>query len=392
MNDSVKTSQRAARRSGTSGFAQRLAGEWWRLRSQAGLEPHDGVEPHARVVVAVSGGADSVALLAALDELIKTGRERLELFVAHLDHGLRGEAALEDARWVEALAGNLGYAVEVGRASLKASAPLGNLEQEARRARYEFLHSVALRHGAACVLTGHTLDDQAETVLLRFMRGSGADGLGGMEVVRAIAEGSDIQLVRPLVTWARRVETERYCRARGLEYRADAMNEDESFSRVRVRRQLLPLMRTFNPRVVESLARAADLLREDAAFLNDAAEELLREAGSGAEDAPEGSAQKGHRSPSVLGSLSVDVMARAHAAVRRRALRLWLARGRGDLRRLELVHLSGVERLLAGERGGRVAELPGGSSVLRRRGRLWFVERQGPGARGQGPEEKRAGE
>jgi tRNA(Ile)-lysidine synthase len=116
---------------------------------------------------------------------------------------------------------------------------------------------------------------------------------------------------------------------------------------------------------VESLVRTAELLREDASTLKLAAEALLK---SAREEEKHGR----DLGPSVAGSLSVDILAGAPLAVRRRALRLWIAEGRGDLRRLELVHLVGVEKLLAGERGGRVAELPGGSFVERRRNRLWL--------------------
>jgi tRNA(Ile)-lysidine synthase len=340
-----------------SAFAAALLKEWRRLALPVANE---------RVVVAVSGGADSTALLLALDELLKTGRLGLRLAVAHLDHGLRGEAGAEDARWVEVLANELGFEIEIGRVDVKgrAAGAGDNLEQAARIARYEFLAGVAKERGACVVLTGHTLDDQAETVLLRLLRGSGAEGLGGIEAVRALVGQGDVQLARPLVGWARRAQTEEYCRERGVGFRIDVMNEDERFARVRVRRQLMPLLESFNPRVVEALSRTAELLREDASVLNAAAEELLSLA---SEEEKNALSEKG---ASVPMSLSVDILGRASLAVRRRALRLWLSRGRGDLRRLELVHLAGIEKLLAGERGGRVAELPGNYFVERRRGRL----------------------
>lgn len=338
-----------------SRFACRLLAEWKRRALPV---------KEARVIVAVSGGADSVALLLALDELLKAGRLALQMTIAHLDHGLRGSASEEDARWVEALADERGLAFELGRAAVKERAERDNLEQAARRARYEFLAEVAKKYGARLVLTAHTMDDQAETVLLRLLRGSGADGLGGIEPVRALVTGDDVLLVRPLVGWARRAETEEYCREHGVEFRVDEMNEDERFARVRVRRQLLPLLETFNPRIVEALTRTAELLREDASVLNAAAEELLKAASE------EGKVAENESSASALGPLNVDLLVRASLSVRRRALRLWLERGRGDLRRLELVHLLGVEKLLEGGRGGRVAELPGGCFVERRRGLL----------------------
>jgi tRNA(Ile)-lysidine synthase len=337
-------------------FAGALLKEWKRM----GL-PVEG----EGMLVAVSGGADSVALVSALDELVRGGRLGVNVTVAHLDHGLREESA-KDADWVKALAESFKFEVVLGRAAVRerAAEASDNLEQAARRARYEFLAEAARRCGARVVLTGHTMDDQAETVMLRLMRGSGAEGLGGMEAVRALDESSGHLLARPMLAWARRAETEEYCRERGVEFRADEMNEDERYARVRVRRHLLPLMETFNPRVVEALARTAELLREDARTLRSAAEELLKRASE--EVMAKGSAG----GASVAGSLSVDILKAAPVSLRRRALRLWLAERRGDNRRLELVHLLGIERLLAGERGGRRAELPDGSFVEVRRGRL----------------------
>lgn len=351
-----------------SAFALALLKEWKRLKLPLAGE--------SVVVVAVSGGADSVALLLALSELVASGRFSLKVAVAHLDHGLRGEAALEDARWVGSLADKLGFEALMGRAAVEERARLtgDNLEQAARHARYEFLAEMAEKCGARLVVTGHTMDDQAETVLLRLLRGSGAAGLGGMEPMRALnnssgvpscKESSEVLLARPLLSWARRMATEKYCRERGVEFRLDIMNEDERFTRVRVRYQLLPLMETFNPRVVQSLARAAELLREDAAVLKLAAAELLKRASEEGKSA-------GSPGASVQTSLSVAVLKEAPAALRRRALRLWLAAERGDLRRLELVHLVGIEKLLTGERGARRAELPGGGFVELKRGRLLF--------------------
>jgi tRNA(Ile)-lysidine synthase len=347
-----------------SPFARRLLGEWRRRAWPARGES---------AVVAVSGGADSTALLLALEELTRTGRLALGLTAAHLDHGLRGERAREDARWVGELARVLGFRFVLGRASVgeRACAGRDNLEQAARRARYEFLAGAAREAGARAVLAAHTLDDQAETVLLRLLRGSGAEGLAGMSAERGLEEGGEVLLRRPLLAWARRADTESYCRERGVEFREDEMNEDERFARVRVRRRLLPLLETFNPRASEALARAAELLRDDSAALDALAAALLKEARA-EEDTQASTEGDAHAPAEGAWPLRVEVLAAALPALRRRALRLWLARGRGGLRRLSSAHLLGVERLLTGERGGRVAELPGGASVERRRGLLSF--------------------
>jgi tRNA(Ile)-lysidine synthase len=236
------------------------------------------------------------------------------------------------------------------------------------------------------VLAGHTLDDQAETVLLRLLRGSGAAGLAAIRPERPLDAEGVVVLRRPLVSWARRAETENFCRALGVEFRADEMNEDESFARVRLRRRVVPLLETFNPRAVEAVARAADLLHEDSQALEALAAELLEAASERPEDEgkvegedkvsaradEEDGAAASVPEESLARPLRVELLARARPALRRRALRLWLERGRGDLRRVALAHVKAVERLLEGERGGRVAELPGGARVERRRGRLLF--------------------
>jgi len=332
-----------------TGFARSLAKEWRRLGLPAADTP---------VVVAVSGGADSVALLVALNELIQSKKLKLKLFVAHLDHGLRRDSRA-DARWVKALAKRLGHESLARRVDVKAFAAGSgdNLEQAARRARYKFLAKVAKEKRAVVVLTAHTMDDQAETVVLNLLRGSGMDGLSGMEPARRLGEGSETILARPLLGWARRADTEKYCQARAVEFLTDEMNTDEKFTRVRVRRQLLPQLKSFNPRIVEGLARTAELLREDFAALDQAAGRLLElamEDGAGSR-------------------LRIDLLALAPTALRRRALRQWIEQGRGDLKRIERVHVLAVESLLFGDRSGRVIELPGGPKVLRRQKWLQFA-------------------
>lgn len=318
------------------------------------------------VVVGVSGGADSTALLLALHELRSASKLSARICVAHLDHKLRPTSA-QDARWVSALAAKLGYESVIGRAKVAeiARANNDNLEQAARQARYAFLERTARRKSAKYVLTAHTMDDQAETVLMRLMRGSAGAGLGGMEAMRPLTPNSSIKLVRPLL-WARRSDTENYCRLRRAEYLVDEMNSDPALSRVRVRQQLLPLMQSFNNRVVEALSRTAAQLREDRAVLLSDADELLQRASLNDGDAGDEDVE------TETPALNVKLLANEPPALRRRALRQWLAQARGSARRLEMVHLLAVEKLLEGTAGGRTVELPGGGRVKRRKNRLKF--------------------
>jgi tRNA(Ile)-lysidine synthase len=330
-------------------FPRMLLAEWRRLRLPTSGET---------IVVAVSGGADSTALLLALEELKNYNKLYTGICVAHLDHRLR-KSSSKDAKWVADLSAKLGFKSVIGRAKVIESDD--NLEQAAREARYAFLERTAKRVSANYVLTAHTMDDQAETVLLRLMRGSASLGLGGMEPLRPLAKHSSIKLVRPLL-WARRTETEAYCRLRKIHFLSDEMNDDLSFARVKVRKQLLPLMQSFNNRIVEAISRTATQLREDGAVLVKNSDALLQRAAVSNEESGE----------TKVPALDVKVLADTPPALRRRALRQWLSSARGSTRRLEMVHLLAVEKLLDGNAGGRVAELPGGGRVKRRRNRLEF--------------------
>lgn len=342
-------------------FPRMLLAEWRKLKLPLSGET---------IVVAVSGGADSTALLLALEELKRYDKLYNEICVAHLDHRLR-KSSSKDAKWVSELASKLGFKSVIGRSKVadEAREANDNLEQAARDARYAFLQRTAKKVSANYVLTAHTMDDQAETVLLRLMRGSAGFGLGGMDAVRPLAKNSSIKLVRPIL-WARRIDTEAYCRLRRIKFLSDEMNDDLSFARVKVRKQLLPLMQSFNNRIVEAISRTAAQLREDGAVLFNDSDALLRRAAVSNNE--EGNAEGEKSDETKTPMLDVKVLSHAPPALRRRALRQWISEARGSSRRLEMVHLLAVERLLLGNSGGKVAELPNGGRVRRRRNRLEF--------------------
>ena len=205
-------------------------------------------------VVAVSGGSDSVGLLRALHAI---GPEfDLQLSVAHLDHGSRGEAAEADARFVAELAESLGLPFDLGRWRPTRA---GHFEADARRARYSWLAEVAQTRGASALAAGHTRDDQAETILHRILRGTGPRGLAGMPARRRLAGAID--LVRPFLETSRS-EIRAYLDAIGQGYRDDATNADLSRTRARLRHDLIPkLAAEYNPAVVEALVRLGALAR-----------------------------------------------------------------------------------------------------------------------------------
>ena len=208
------------------------------------------------IVVAVSGGADSTALLLILAEL--ADELGIVIHVAHFDHRTRPKQSAEDADFVAKLANRVGAPVRVGRADRPTKT-----EDAARIARYEFLRRAAQDIGATAIATGHTRDDQAETVLLHLTRGSGLAGLAGM---RPLRDG----IARPLLTIGR-ADTVAVCRAARIRPRTDATNRSLKFARNRVRLEVLPKLAKINPRASEAIARfaeaAAELQIEDDADL-----------------------------------------------------------------------------------------------------------------------------
>lgn len=212
------------------------------------------------VLVAVSGGADSVALLRGLAEIRLTGPGRL--VGAHFNHGLRGAESEADERFVVELCQSLGLECEVGRADAGQLSATGadGLEAAARTARYAFLQAAAERLGARYVVTAHTADDQAETILHRIVRGAGLAGLAGMPRFRPL--GQAVTLLRPLLG-LRRSDVTAYLAGLGQPYREDSTNADAGYTRNRIRHELLPqLARQYNPQVVEALLRLGQLAGE----------------------------------------------------------------------------------------------------------------------------------
>lgn len=221
--------------------------------------------PGDTVLVAVSGGPDSVAMLHALH----TRRDEfgITLHIAHLNHCIRGEASDMDEEFVRALAGEWGIPATVERVDVPAlrRALRAGEEEAARKARHDFLRRTAERVGAAKVALGHTSDDRAESVLMNVIRGTGIDGLGSIRPV----SGS---LVRPLIDTCRS-EVEEYVRENRLPFRVDESNTDTTYTRNRIRHELIPLLeRDYNPRVKAALIRLADIADSASGFIESAAQ------------------------------------------------------------------------------------------------------------------------
>jgi tRNA(Ile)-lysidine synthase len=290
----------------------------WRARSRV------LTELEAPVVVGCSGGADSTALLAF------AAASGLEPVAVHVDHGLRPGSERERDH-VEALAERLGTGF---RACSVVVPPGANLEARARDERYRALEDARVDVGATAILVGHTLDDQAETVLLNLLRGSGSAGLAGMAARRG-------RIVRPLLA-IRRDETRALCEELGLEPVEDPSNHDHAFRRAWVRHELLPMLNAGAARdLAPVLARQADVLRDESEFLD----ELARA-----------------QWPNAAGCRSVD-LARLPRPIARRAVRCWIGSPPPSF--------AEVESVLAIAHGDGVAvDLAGGRRVARRDGMM----------------------
>jgi tRNA(Ile)-lysidine synthase len=306
------------------------------------------------IVLAVSGGTDSTALCLILAEL----REEfgLVLHVAHFDHRARPRASAADAAFVAELANHISAPLRVGRAN---TAPKS--EDDARNARYEFLRRVARELGATAIATGHTRDDQAETVLLHITRGSGLAGLAGMRPER---DG----IVRPLLTLAR-ADTVAACSAAGITPREDPTNRSLRFARNRIRHRVLPELAKLNPEITSAIARLAQAAAAVADISADHAAVILDGA-------------TGQNGPDVdQETVALDRLG-SHAEARTDALVLWWERRTGQ--QLAARHRTALAKLAASTDGSRSLDLPGGRAL-----REYTTLRIAPSDHGMAPTDKK---
>jgi tRNA(Ile)-lysidine synthase len=321
------------------------------------IQEHQMFERGHTVLVAVSGGADSMVLLQALWQL--RDLLALRLCVAHLNHQMRPNA-LEDARFVETTAHRLGLRCICDRSDVPTYQRQHKLSPEdaARRVRYAFLQATAAQLGAERIAVGHTADDQAETVLLHLLRGSGLRGLGGIAPVHG-------RIVRPLMQVSH-ADIVAYAQAHRILFRDDPSNDQRQYTRNRIRLDLIPALRQhYNSRLVPALCRTARLLADDEAALQAIAHRHFLAA----------------RLAAVPGAvpLQIDALTPLPLGLQRRVLREALAEVMGGLQGVTATHIAAILALLQSEARNKWLGLPRGV-VVERRNDVLLLHREVPSA------------
>jgi tRNA(Ile)-lysidine synthase len=318
------------------------------------------LHPGETVVVGVSGGPDSMALLHLLKHLARDPDWRLTLHVAHFNHRLRGTAAEEDAAFVQAAADDLSLPCTIDSRDISALADEegGSVEEVARRERYAFFERVCIQVGAQVVAVAHHADDQAETVLHRILRGTGIRGLCGIRPSRQLSPTSPVRLIRPLLRWHRQALLD-YLDDNGIPYREDETNLQNVSLRNRIRNVLLPQLEgEVNPQVRDALIRLAEQAQWHEQFLRETAHRMFETLIIG-------------RTDQEL-VLNADALARKSRSVQTELVRLaYVSFGLGE-QDLSFVQVRAVLDLIADSASGRQVTLPQGMSVERRYHQLIF--------------------
>jgi len=310
-----------------------------KLKKNLSLEPrvldfireHQLIAGQKTLLVAVSGGQDSICLLYILNNLQST--LGIKLHIAHLDHQLRGAQSIGDARYVGRLAKKLGIPVTIGHRNVSAyrSEHGSSMEEAAREVRYSFLADTAVKIGTDCVAVGHTLDDHTETILLHLIRGTGIRGLRGLQPVsRWQSAEKKLRVIRPLLE-VRRGETAEYCVEHRLKPRLDTTNLSLKPMRNKIRLELLPLLKQYNPQIIEALLRTAHIASDDIAHLEKEANRLWCRIAS-------------YQAESIV--LDKKLLVNLSPSMKRYVIRLAIEEITGNLKDIEARHIEEVVQAL----------------------------------------------
>ncbi|MFA5500623.1 MAG: tRNA lysidine(34) synthetase TilS [Candidatus Omnitrophota bacterium] len=325
------------------------------------------------VLVAVSGGPDSIFLLKALDFLQKKLKLK-KIIVCNLDHGIRGKESSEDSYFVRKLAEEHGLGFIHKKISVPDQKPKElSIEETAREERYKFFAAAAKAVKADVIATGHTMDDQAETILMRIIKGASLKGIIGISPSRPVGS---VRVVRPLFDLEKK-EIEDYLDERSIAYRIDSTNLEPIYFRNTVRKEILPYLEKYNPRLRRVLCSLAEHLREDYEFIQEAKENAIRNipplAGPRQARSATGGAPNAQRNSNVEIKLK-DLIVQPKA-LQKEILRDLLERSGGEVKRLSFRHWKELERLIAHKGKGSSLDLPGDIRITRTSSFLAFQKR-----------------
>ena len=302
-----------------------------------------------KVLIAVSGGADSLALA----ELLINSRRRfgLELCIAHFEHGLRGQASIDDAAFVKTFAESHDIEFAGGSGDVKTFAAENKISVEtaARTLRYEFLSKAKRDFNCDAITLAHHADDQAETILFRLLRGATSTGLSAMKF-RTLSEYG--LLIRPLLRF-RKAELEDFCRSRNLSPRLDATNVETDATRNKIRLELIPTLKEFNPALVETLCRLSEVTAEESDFITAQADKIF---------------------PAVVKDNSIvrAEFLKLHPAIQRVVIKKFFAQVTGSTKDFGFIHVEGVRKVLINSLAG--VELPKNFRAVLKKGRLTITK------------------
>jgi len=312
------------------------------------IKKYNMLQRHERVLVGLSGGTDSVVLLHALLMLKKEYSP--DIYIAHLDHGFRGEESAKDREFCKDLAEELGLEIACEEIDVPRIAREKGIspEEAARFERYAFFKRVAKTKSLKKIAVAHTRDDQAETVLMRIIRGAGMAGLAGISPLRDM---KGVTIIRPLIEISRK-DIEDFLKSNDLQFRHDSSNDKIIFTRNRVRHELIPYLEEgFNPNVKEVLANTAENLRVENEFLEKFAKRKFK-----------GVSKKNQ--PSQL-TIDIKRFRKQPEAIKKRILRTALEDLKGNLRRFTYQHWKEMEELIDKRPGNSIVDLPGGINIIK---------------------------
>lgn len=319
------------------------------------IREYNLIDKGDKIVIGVSGGADSTALALLLGALSK--EFKLTLAIAHLNHNLRGEDSKRDADFVLRLARKLNLPISSGEINASDLRQGGSLEEAARKKRLDFFFKAAKERKAAKIALGHNLDDQAETVLMRLIRGSGLLGLSGILPKRKMG---DFIIIRPLLDITRS-EIERFLKSRGIKPRQDYTNRQEVFFRNRIRRRLLPELSAYNKNIKESLARAACNIAIDYDYILSQGMRSFKRL------------RRNKAGAKIVFPLAQ--FSKLHLSLQHMALRLAYSELKADTLRLSSQHIKELMDLACNRPAGSIVDLPARISAMKNSRQLCLYTR-----------------